>query len=334
MRILTISQSKSDSGVPVWNRDFARCFPSAEWWTWDDFPGAGEHSGADEKDRVTIFWQWMLKTGIYRWDCPVIADGFWGAPVDTDWLISVAHGIWDHDRGDFQDKFQLQYNFWAAHITKKRKIVAVSPFIQSRLSTRFGWSVPVINNSIDISQWHPATEKFPREKPIIIHGIKERGDDRKGSDILPGVVAALNPQFEFIQLNEACRKYSLDRKTMLAQADLVFTPTKFEGNSYFTLEALACNIPVVSFSTGLFWDVPEDTVGVICRDYTVGAFISAIREAWEKRSIYSPRDWVRRYSLGYFDAEWRKLLREHVSWVRGQSPNQDLIGKYMGRNIS
>ena len=307
MRILLISQSKTDSGVPVWNRHFMERFPSAEWWCWNDFPEWQNYDNRSEPEKVMIFTKWLLDSGVYKADCPIIADGFWGAPINVDWLISVAHGIWDHDRGDFQDNFQFQHSFWENHISQGRTVVAVSPFIQSRFKDRWGWDIPVIGNSIDLSQWSPIKNKFNREKPIVLHGIKETNDNRKGSDVLPHIIERL-PDFEVLQLNEACDKYGLDRATMLANADVVLTPTRFEANSYFMLEALACDVPVVSFATGLLWNAPKDTVGIVANRFSAEVFADAVKNVYTNRFSYTPRKWVSQYSLDYFEEEWTKLL--------------------------
>ena len=308
MRILLVSQSKTDSGVPVWNRYFMRCFPSAEWWCWTDFPGWKEQDGAPEEQKVMILTKWLLDSGVYRADCPLIADGFWAAPINSDWVISVVHGIWDHDRGDFPQKMEFQQTFWKNHIDSGRTVVAVSDFIKSRFWDRWGWNIPVVGNSIDLQEWNPVSEKFPREKPIVIHGIKESNDDRKGSDILPNIIENLGSDYEVLLLNDACSKYEMERHEMLPQADVVLAPTRFEANSYFMLETLACNVPVVSYKTGLLWDAPKNVVGNIVTRYDPKVFANAVREVSLKADEYSPREWVSQYNLEYFRSEWSKIL--------------------------
>ena len=88
-----------------------------------------------------------------------------------------------------------------------------------------------------------------------------------------------------------------------------------EGNSYATLDALLCGIPVVASNVGLFYkDVPEDCYVKLEWEKNGDAKYveERLRYAWEKREELSKnaREWYLKNCR--FD-EWIKKMRSIVT---------------------
>jgi len=46
-------------------------------------------------------------------------------------------------------------------------------------------------------------------------------------------------------------------------ADFLLFPSRYESLSYSSIEALACDLPVVASRTGVFEDLNEEDVGIL-----------------------------------------------------------------------
>jgi glycosyltransferase involved in cell wall biosynthesis len=98
-------------------------------------------------------------------------------------------------------------------------------------------------------------------------------------------------------------------------ADCFTFPSKFEGCSIAPLEAMACNLPIVSSETGAFFKMAYDqpfghVLPLYCteRDYEK-AMLDVINE-----SNLNPRAFVERhFSLEIFIEKYRNLLKKVLS---------------------
>lgn len=134
---------------------------------------------------------------------------------------------------------------------------------------------------------HPSELDEIKDQPMSTHqGEKEQKNQiikvlgnwnhiKKGKHIIPKIVDK-ETRFDMIQLsvfptqsvsindsdskrNSNINKYNENKKQIYTKNDIFLQLSNSEGNSYATLDALACGTPVVSTKVGLFYkDVPDD----------------------------------------------------------------------------
>lgn len=282
-----------------------------------------------------------------------ICDGFWAAGlIGCPNVVSVAHGIWSHltkddvDAGkqpDFPEHHTEQVNFRRRHLQDGKPIVAVSDFISSQMRLQWGYDSEVINNAIDLDWFgphqgpaglkHPAGYKYDRpmnghwrmgrmnswsDSRWIVHGVTNAN---KGFDHIQALKDAL-PNDEVMLLDEAVQKYQLCKEDVLCNADLIVQPSAYEGNSYFILEALASDTPIVAYNVGLL-----NSISSICEkngiDCVIGCVIDrklrspaeTVKVAkWILDSVsrdrrpYNPRQVAELFSIQNFHRDWRQFL--------------------------
>jgi len=341
-RLVTISFTSLDSpgGVPRWCRDFASCFPETKHYCWQDCPLSKFNEPMAEWDRAAVLNAWLRKFGKVDKDDIFIVDGFWGQGLeDFPNVISVCHGIWSHlikeeaDAGkkpDFPLNHAMQVGYRKGHLKRGGKLVAVSQFIQHQMQIQWGFESEVINNAIDLEKYTPSDEPHYLGKPFIIHGINDRGNKNKGWEHIEYLKENLDAVI--LSLDEASGHLDQeDKHKVLAMADLVVIPSAYEGNSYFALETLACDVPVVTYNVGLFYELSK-------RDhdhpfwparYDVGYIMPRICRSKEMTLEYvklaleglkdfphsnSPRYVAKTYQVYNFHAHWRAYLNREFGY--------------------
>jgi glycosyltransferase involved in cell wall biosynthesis len=160
----------------------------------------------------------------------------------------------------------------------------------------------IIFNGIDADQFVPR-RAFSSSRPLIIHAAS---DWRKGIDIIPKLQSKL-PHFDFQFLNANIG----EEPEKFARGDMFVHISCSEGNSYACLEAMSCDLPVVVTNVGLFEsDVDSSIVGrVVPYVSTVDEICHAIKEVWEERRKFHPREWIlRNATFEHFKHNWQNLI--------------------------
>jgi glycosyltransferase involved in cell wall biosynthesis len=351
--IVLISYTPLDApgGVPRWNRDFIRGFPGTKHYSWWDVCACYEidPNGHDipEWDKAKILNLWLLATRRVTPENIIIADSFWAAGLEhLPGCISHQHGNWSHTTADdvergippeFPMHADVQLNFRKRCVGAGRRLTTVSDFIADQMHVQWGFDSTVINNGIDLDEWKPISRldlEFAGmdigKMPLIVHGVPN-GDKNKGWDHVDAVVRAVGPNVLVRSLDEAKSIWRCTAQQAFSRADLVVIPSAHEGNSYFCLEALACNVPIVAYKVGLPYSLstraeragitpvvgclidrklrsPEKTAAEtkfilesVLRDKHVGG---------GQHTIYNPREVASLFSIQKFWSEWRTYLEE------------------------
>lgn len=333
--LVSFTALNAGGGVPRWNRDFIAGFPGTKHYSYDDLPTLNKQ-GFGEWDCARLLGSWLYSTRRVTRDTIVISDGFWGEYLSALGMnvISVAHGIWSHltkedvDAGkqpEFPVHHVFQVNHRGDHIRRGGKIVAVSRFIQEQMKLQWGFDSTVINNAIDLEKFKPLLSRAPRERPLVIHGVT---NSNKGFEHIKRLEQVLDGVADVMLMDTAAERlgYSQEEKyKVIGEADLIVQPSAYEGNSYFILEALASDVPVVAYNVGLLNSIStiakengiQAIIGsIIDRKYRspdetakVGKFIldSVVRD----RSPYNPREVASLFSIERFHVEWRKYLEDY-----------------------
>ena len=290
----------------------------------------------NEWEAAAVLAAWLVNTKKVTKDDIIIADGFWGERFSM-WnynVISIAHGIWSHltkedvDAGK-QPEFPVQNAFQVKHrrdhLARGGKIVAVSDFIADQMRLQWGFESHVINNAIDLDKYKRPKSRMPNwtDSRLVIHGVTNAN---KGFEHIEAVKKALLNDDVWL-LDEAAEKLELPKYEALANADLVVQPSAYEGNSYFVLETLACDVPIVAYNVGLLNSITEQCkkAGIPC---CIGCVIdrrlrspeeTAKVTKWildsvtRERSLYNPRQVAELYSVQNFHREWRLYLEKYVT---------------------
>ncbi len=333
--LVSFTALNAGGGVPRWNRDFIAGFPDAKHYSYDDLPTLNKQ-GFGEWDCARLLGSWLYSTRRVTKNTIVIADGFWGEYLSSLGMnvISVAHGIWSHLTKDDADagkqpEFPMhhahQVYHRTSHLKRGGKIVAVSRFIQEQMNLQWGFSSDVINNAIDLEKFRPPSFKAPRERPLVIHGVTT---SNKGFDHIDALEHSLKGVADVLLMDEAARRFCIpteEKHRVIGEADLIVQPSAYEGNSYFILEALASDVPVVAYNVGLLNSISaiakengiQAVIGsVIDRKYRSPAETAKVSRfildsVMRDRSPYNPRQVASLFSIGRFHWEWRKYLEDY-----------------------
>jgi hypothetical protein len=102
-------------------------------------------------------------------------------------------------------------------------------------------------------------------------------------------------------------------------AQFALIPSGFEGNSVFTAECLACDLPVVAYGVGLMWRaLQEDApIGVLAPHSlrSTEMTVSMVRRQLFGDFESTPREWVSQFSVDAWAAEWKRYLQQEFGYV-------------------
>lgn len=320
--LLSLMPKTVPGGVARWVNDFCTAFPDREvvHFSVDDlFSRFGQRNMA-EWEAAALLGRWLRQKQLVSEKDTFIVDGFWGLglPPGPN-TISVCHGTWarrvksDLDKGipsEFPQHMEIQKLYWDNLVAAGGKIVAVSEFAQEDL--RVTWNLPsdVINNVIDGKVFSPRPRLY-RERQLIIHGVTSKV---KSMDHIEYLKSKL-PNVDIWLLDEAAQKLSMPKYEALAQADLVAIPSHYEGNSYFTLEALSVGAPIVCYDVGMPWWAYRNgfkhKVGEIIpyEEFGKERFLDGVKAvlAEDKRNM-CPEELASLFTPERFRSEWKAYL--------------------------
>lgn len=347
-RIITISYTglHAGGGVPKFNRDIHAAFPERirRHFCWEDFPWHIEIDarGETEWGRARILNEYLVRNKMITEDDVVIADGFWAAGLEhLPFAVSHSHGIWSHltfedvqagKHPDMREHHIAQVSFRKRWIDLGKHITAVSDFIADQMRLQWGFEVDrVINNGVDTERYQPLPRThYLGDRPLIIHGVNDRGNVNKGWDHIDLLERSLDAYV--FSLDEAYSRFLMfsDRQwqkhEILSQADLVVHPSGYEGNSMFVAEALSSGAPLVCYDVGFaYWMGRNltwaDRVGAIMPRVTRSpeTTLAWTRHVLDSLSSDAERATVRANSrriaewhldISRFVAEWRSYVEE------------------------
>ncbi len=253
-----------------------------------------------------------------------IVDGGHGLNIpDRSPIISVCHGTWvavwqrwqwipeprDHPDPPYEES---QVRMWGIPGREKRPAVKGKPNVlpvacstgaKRELVDYHGRDdAPILLHGIDHDVFTP--KKNNNAKPIIVHVANEW---RKG-DFKVREIAKRLPEFQFEFLNAEIG----EEPAKFQRADMFIHISCSEGNAYACLEAMSCNLPMVVTNVGLFEsDVGSETVGRVVPYYAdLDQFVEAIREVWETRDRFNPREWIEQNAtFAHFRGRWIDLIQ-------------------------
>jgi len=319
--LLSLMPRQYAGGVSRWVDDFMNAVDDREvvHYCIDDLFSRFGQRQISEWDAAITLGRFIRQRQFVNENDIFVVDGFWGMGLPQDKnIISVCHGTWarrvksDLDKGipsEFPMQMEIQKNYWKGLIAGGGKIVAVSEFAQDDLKNTWGFESDVINNAIDCNKFR-SYPRIYRERPLVIHGVTSKV---KASDHIEHLQRNLNA--DVLLLDDAARKLNMPKYEALAQADVVVIPSHYEGNSYFTLEALACDVPVVCYDVGMPWWAFRNgysrSVGNILsyEKYSPELTLDAVKDVLsEDKMNLHPKELALQFTQERFRSEWKTYL--------------------------
>ena len=311
----------SPGGVPRFNRDFASAFPkgTVKHYSWFDVvKDVGKDYNIPEWEKAKFLAKWLIQKKRVTKEDIVIADGFWADGYEPTRTVSVSHGEWSHTTytdviqgipPEFPQHHEAQVAFRRRFSGTGGKLVACSEFVAYQCKIQWNFDMAVINNGIDLKKFRPRQLYIPRKRPIIIHGTTTVCKGYEHIDAIKQNVDA-----DVLLLDDAADYFKLPKYEAMAQADLIVHPSAYEGNSYFLLESLASNIPIVSYDVGLMWSAKRNgaKIGLILDrcDRKPEVTLAGVKSILSGRTEVSPREYAFQFSLENFQQNWRNYLNK------------------------
>lgn len=204
--------------------------------------------------------------------------------------------------------------------------VAVSSKVARELWSLYRIRSRVIEHGVDMERFRPLPKKRSREMiGLDVDGpvglFVGRADRTKGFDILD-VVRKKMPGVRFVCVTSSNvntdglivhRSVPNERMPLYySAADFLLFPSRYESVGYAGLEAMSCDIPVVTSRTGIFEDMDEDGIGRIVPTWEPSDYVKAVDDVLSRP--FHPRMAIgERYSMKRFLDDYRSAAEDAVN---------------------
>ncbi|MDD1755401.1 MAG: glycosyltransferase family 4 protein [Methanomassiliicoccales archaeon] len=207
-----------------------------------------------------------------------------------------------------------------------KRVVAVSHKTRRELERYYGLAAHVIENAVSLEDFRP----LPRDDCRARLGIKWDGpigifvgrtDATKGFEVIQAlarkrkdirVLCVTGSDLKDENMIVASRVPNKMMPIYYSAADFLLFPSRYESASYTTIEAMACDLPMVAHRTGLFEDIEEKDVGRILKNVNEDEFSKGIDDVLRQKRISTRRLAEQRFSMDRFTNEYRALAEEVV----------------------
>lgn len=207
--------------------------------------------------------------------------------------------VWDNSRGNYIRKKN------AIGQIDKLEVVTPSDWLKKLVEQSFlkRYSVQVVKNGIDLSEFQPVYDKNMKQKyglqgKKIILGVASEWSKRKGLQDFEKLADMIEDKYHIVLIGNITGKkidksnvtliHRTENKAQLAvwytEADVFFNPTYEDNYPTVNLEAQACGTPVITYNTG---GSPEGIMsggGYVIEQADLNAFIKQLK-AMEKMKL-------------------------------------------------
>ena len=240
--------------------------------------------------------------------------------------------------------FDSKMEFYSACVDLQRrtgnqahKNVAVSDFMKQEMGL-FGIKCDkVIKHGIDIELFKPLKNKeklrkkygIPKDKKVGI--MVTKFTPAKGWEMVVGLVNHFQDIFWIIvrtatkadyQDKPVLKNVVLIDKVPREQmpelyncADFLVNPSPVESFSLCGLEAMACDIPVISYKTGFVWKWGHiSDAGIFINEWDFNEYKEAVKEFMQGKYKFCPREVIIQEELTKkrFDKEWKEFVEQCI----------------------
>lgn len=314
-KIAHVSLFKRDGahfqGVEKFAAFLKMAIPELEVFAWTDCPVPTLKK--QDWELAEVLNNWLLGIGYLDENSTVIGDGFWvnGLQGKVARLISVVHGSYigtciEHEKNPWDGEPQLgdwalkQEEIWK---DDRVEVVAVSTRSAFELETVCGIESTVIEHGIPLDIYKPLDQKN-RNPDLVLH-VASPG--RKAKDIVDDVISY--GKFRIEKLGYQEHGTFEEEAALWNRGAVLFAPTRYEGNSYGLLEAIACGLIPVAYATGYACDLPCD-VGEVSDDNHAANWVMLLERVLQYPRAYYPREYAEdRFGFDRFANDWRRYLQ-------------------------
>lgn len=283
--------------------------PELEIFSWLDCPVQTKQK--EHWEMAEILNDWLLQTGRIDDNSIVIGDGFWvaGLPGKVARVISVCHGSYwgtaiEHEKFPWGDGWIGDWAFVQEELWNDERVEVVTV---SKQSARELESICGITSDITIHHGIPLNIYKPmgnnRNENLILH-VASRG--RKNLELVGDIMQ--RKVYQIDRLGYPSDGTLESESALWNRGRFFLSPTRYEGNSYALLEAMACDLIPITYATGYACELSCEAAWVTDDNDEV-SFLIGIEEVMENRDQYFPRVWAEEnLSFDSFSEKWRKYL--------------------------
>jgi glycosyltransferase involved in cell wall biosynthesis len=298
---IAIRQVRGNSGTDVWADSLCRGLLRAE-----------HECSVDLLSKVFQFAPVLARLSLDLPSCDIIQGNSWNAATfkgETPLVVTDHLVVHDPAYDSYRTLPQKIYHRWIYRCEQQSldaadAVVCVSEDTRDKLEATFGYSdASVIHNGVDIDLFKPVevnrkTWNVPENKTVLFFaGNLSR---RKGADLLPAILKELGEGFILLTTsgNRVQSQNNIPHSRDLGYlnlqmlidmynlCDIFLLPSRLEGLSLSTLEAMACAKPVVAFNCSSFPELILDGKGgFLSEKDNVLKMVDSIRYLAEDRSV-------------------------------------------------
>jgi len=238
------------------------------------------------------------------------------------------------DRGIFMENF-WRYNAsieLQRRTAKQGKTVAVSNFMKKDMELNEIKCDKIIEEGIDVEKFKPVKNKEELKKAHNLPLDKKIGIAvtkfilQKGYPILTKLIHKF-PEIHWIIVlaDKVGSKPKLPNVTLVEEAlpelmpklyncaDFFISTSPVESFNLSACESLACNLPIITYRTGIFWDWFNSKIGYRVDEWNTESFVKAVEKIKNSDfSKFSPRESIisRGLTLEKMQENWKKFVKE------------------------
>jgi len=211
-----------------------------------------------------------------------------------------------------------QKNMFSYRGVDNTKIISISTFCTDEFKRHFGKNYDNFNRIEILHSSEMREDVFKKvwnKTPVILGNWRSNS---KGLDKIEKLSKSLGKEYQFknlsVDMRDGIRKFIKDKQEEYVNSDMFLQLSVSEGNSYATLDAMLCGLPIISSDVGLFYkDVPEECFTKINWEKIddVEYLADKIRETWENRQILSEncRSWyLENYKFEYWKNKMTNII--------------------------
>lgn len=298
---VAVRQVRGGSGVDVWAESLCR-----------EILFQGHECTVDLRSPVYQFVPALAKLHQPHDTCDIVQGNSWNAFAfkgETPLVVTEHLVVHDPAYNPYRSLQQKIFHRWIYRCEKQSldvadAVICVSEDTRKKLEAALGYeNARVIHNGVDTTLFRQRAvdRKFwslPEEKTILLFaGNMSR---RKGADLLPAIMKQLGEEYLLLTTSGQSDKfqnnipYSWDLGHLNLHdlidvynlCNIFIIPSRLEGLSLSTLEAMACAKPVVAFNCSSFPELIVDGKGgFLCEKDNIWQITDKIRYLAEKRRL-------------------------------------------------
>ena len=287
------------------------------------FPDRVYFQGPFEKDQ-------MLSYASTLQNPLIITDNHLSCDIPNDFDVVIVHHGVAHTHAEREPEWDPywknlccsgQQSMLFQRDPKKTKIISISKFCSEEFTryfrdyyTKFQRCEILHASDLDESR----CKSDWNQNPTVLGNWST---ENKGASIVRKLVACSDFNFKTLSVSPIdgdIKDFNKRKQDIYLDSDIFLQLSLCEGNSYATLDALLCGVPIVASNVGLFYkDVPEDCFVKVNWQYNgnIEYVKDRLQEAWENRLQLSKncRDWyLQNCSFSEWSEKTRNFIREDI----------------------